>query len=174
MLRVSEVINADVADLTGPDGAGRFSIEVKLKGGAKKNIPMSPEVYGQLRAYLDSRGKLPATSPLLVDRLGHRWRRTALTQLVGRIGKEAGVVRFSVSAHKLRHTAATVALASGVNPLAVSKLLNHSSLRTTEGYLHLIPGALAEARDQARAGLAAYTARAARPVAQPAGKNPNA
>ena len=85
--------------------------------------------------------------------------------LVEHIAKHAGVTRFSVSAHKLRHASATVALAAGVNPLAISKLLNHSSMRTTEQYLHLIPTALAEARDLARAGLTAYTARAGAPLA---------
>ena len=73
------------------------------------------------------------------------------------------MTRFSFSAHKLRHTSATVALAAGVNPLAISKLLNQSSMRTTEQYLHLIPAALAEARDLARTGLAPYTARAGGP-----------
>jgi hypothetical protein len=43
--------------------------------------------------------------------------------------------------------------------------LNHSSMRTTEQYLHLIPTAQAEARDLARAGHAAYTARAGAPPA---------
>jgi integrase len=63
-----------------------------------------------------------------------------------------------VSAHKLRHTAASLALASGVNPLAVSKLLNHSNLKTTEQYLHLMPDALTEARAKQRAGLKQYLA----------------
>ena len=152
MLRISEVINADVSDLAGPDGAGRYTLSVQLKGGARKAIPVSPEVCGSIREYLASRGgDLAAAAPLLANRDGQRWKRTAITQVVGRIAKQAGVTRFSVSAHKLRHTSATVALAAGVNPLAISKLLNHSSTRTTEQYLHLIPTALAEARDLARA-----------------------
>jgi site-specific recombinase XerD len=51
-----------------------------------------------------------------------------------------------------------MALASGVNQLAVSKLLNHSNLKTTEQYVHLMPDALIEARARQRAGLKQYLA----------------
>ena len=132
MLRVSELVNADVSDVEGPDGAGRYSLHVTVKGGARKSMPVSPEVFGAVQAYLAGRAPLKPSAPLLANRDGQRWTRSALTQVVGRIAKLAGVTRFSVSAHKLRHTAATVALAAGVNPLAVSRLLNHASMRTTE------------------------------------------
>jgi integrase/recombinase XerC/integrase/recombinase XerD len=160
MLRVSELASADVEDLVGPDGAGRYTLDVRVKGGAKKGTPVSPEVFGAVCEYLKTRGKLKGTDPLLVNREGQRWTRSALTQMVGRVARAAGITRFSVSAHKLRHTSATVALTAGVNPLAVSKLLGHSSMRTTEQYLHLIPTALHEARDAQRLGMAAYVGRA--------------
>lgn len=160
MLRVSELVHADVSDVEGPDGAGRYVLHVTVKGGARKSLPVSPEVFGAIRTYIDHRGYPKRGAPLLANRDGQRWTRSALTQVVSRIAKQAGVTRFSVSAHKLRHTAATVALVAGVNPLAVSRLLGHASMRTTEQYLHLIPTALHEARDAQRAGLEAYTGRA--------------
>ena len=154
MLRVSEVANANVGDLE--QVGDRAQLRVRVKGGKEKRVPISPEVAGQLRGYLDYRGTLPPSAPLIVNSRGQRWTRTGLSQLMARIAVDAGVHRIKVSAHKLRHTAATVALASGVNPLAVSRLLNHSSLSITQQYLHLAPGALDQARDQQRAGLLRY------------------
>jgi integrase/recombinase XerD len=116
-------------------------------------VPLSPEVAGDVLTYLSARGHLPRSAPLLVNSRGQRWTRTGLSQRVAQLAQQAVITRIRVSAHKLRHTAASLALASGVNPLAVSKLLNHSNLKTTEQYLHLLPNALVDARAQQRAGL---------------------
>lgn len=160
MLRVSELANANVGDIEGPNAEGRYSLRTRVKGGAEKRVPLSPAVAEGLLEYLMGRGiagpQSKPQAPLLVNTRGERWTRSGLTQLVGRIAKQAGITRFSVSAHKLRHTAATIALHSGVNPLAVSKLLNHTNMKTTEQYLHLIPSALHDARDKQAAGLAEY------------------
>lgn len=163
MLRVSELCGANVADLEGPDGGGVYSLHVQVKGGARVGKPLSPEIAVALLDYLQRRevSRDPKKeTPLLLNRMGQRWTRSQLTQTMTRIGQKAGIDRFLVSAHKLRHTSASVALATGANPLAVSKLLGHTSLRTTEHYLHLVPTALQEARAAQRAGLAAYIAAA--------------
>ncbi len=156
MLRVSEVANANVGDVEGPDGDGRYMMVVRVKGGKEKRVPLSPAMADELQSYLLARGAVDRAAPLLVNSRGQRWTRTGLSQLMVRLGKRAGVQRFQVSAHKLRHTAATVALHAGANPLAVSKLLNHTSMKITEQYLHLMPSALHEARDKQRAGLEEY------------------
>jgi integrase len=75
---------------------------------------------------------------------------------MARIGKEAGIGRFKVSAHKLRHTANVVARRGGVDPVVRSALLNHSSLRAVQEYDHLLPAETYEARLQQREGLARY------------------
>jgi len=154
MCRVSEVANASLGDLE--QVGDRVQLRVVVKGGKQKRVPLSPEVAGQLMAYLDSRGPLGASAPLIANSRGGRWTRSGLSQMMVRLGARAGVTRFSVSAHKLRHTSATVALSAGVSLKAVSALLNHSKIETTAQYLHLIPGALDQARDQQRAGLKAY------------------
>lgn len=145
MLRASEVCRANSGDLAGPDAQGRYTVRVTVKGGREHLVPLSSHLAERLRGR-------PAHEPLVPGPDGGRWTRTALSQAMVRIGRRAGIGRFSVSAHKLRHTGATMALAAGANPMAVSRLLNHTSLRTTEQYLHLMPGALHEARAaQARA-----------------------
>lgn len=156
MLRVSEAANANVGDVEGPDGDGRYMVVVRVKGGHEKRVPLSPAMATELQGYLLARGAIDRAAPLLVNSRGARWTRTGLSQLMVRLGRRAGLKRFPVSAHKLRHTGATIALNEGANLKAVSALLNHSKIETTAQYLHLMPGALHEARDKQRAGLERY------------------
>ena len=68
-------------------------------------------------------------SPESVSALARRWR--ALCERVGVTG-----VRF----HDLRHTSATLALASGVHPKVVQERLGHSTISVTlDTYSHVLP-----------------------------------
>lgn len=159
MLRVSEAVNASVGDVEGPDVEGNYEVRVHVKGGAEKRVPLSPAVASALRDSLLARGAIEErhrTLPLLANSRGQRWSRQGLSQALVRLGRKAGVKRFNVSAHKLRHTSATVALSSGADLKEVSSLLGHSKIETTAQYLHLIPGTLHEARAKQRAGLERY------------------
>ena len=123
-------------------------------------VPVSPPVAQALQGYLLSRGAIDpvksANEPLLVNSRGKRWTRNAMTDLMARIGEVAGVTRFRVPAHKLRHTGNVVARRGGVDAVVRSALLNHSSTRTVAEYDHLIPSEVYEARLQQREGLARY------------------
>ncbi|MGH6691886.1 MAG: tyrosine-type recombinase/integrase, partial [Gammaproteobacteria bacterium] len=119
MCRVSELTNANVGDLVGPDANGRYALHVLAKGGNRQIKPVSNDIAEALLVTFEKR-EAKRTDPLLVNRHGQRWTRTGLSAAMVRLGRKAGVVRFNVSAHKIRHTAATGALAGGVNPQAVS------------------------------------------------------
>jgi site-specific recombinase XerD len=75
---------------------------------------------------------------------------------MARIGKQAGISRFRVSAHKLRHTGNVVARRGGVDAVVWSALLNHADSRTVIQYDHVIPDELYEARLQQREALGRY------------------
>lgn len=60
------------------------------------------------------------------------------------VERRAGVIG-GRSPHKLRHTFASLLLASGANLKQVQKLLGHTQLATTQKYLHLLPSAEVEA-----------------------------
>lgn len=49
----------------------------------------------------------------------------------------AGLDASKYSAHKLRHTAATLMLQNGVDVRAVQEVLGHDHLNTTEIYTHI-------------------------------------
>lgn len=113
ILRVSELAGATVGDLE--QTADQMFLRVVVKGGDERRVPIPHEMAAQLDAYLTGRGDLTRSAPLLVNSRGQRWTRSGLSQRVAQIAREAGITRLRVSAHKLRHTAASLALASGVN-----------------------------------------------------------
>jgi integrase len=119
-------------------------------------VPVSPTVGENVRDYLLARGMPKPQEPLLLNKNGARWTRTALTNLVARIARQAGVTRFNVSAHKLRHTANVIARRAGVDQYTRSALLNHNDTRTVAQYDHLLPDELIEARAKQRVGLDRY------------------
>jgi site-specific recombinase XerD len=149
MLRVSELVHADVGDL---GCHGRRGTAPRRRQGQRGEAG-APVARGRRRradVSLCARSSAtvgPAPGQLPRSTVDED-RAFAASGAAGAAGRH-----HAHSAHKLRHTAASLALASGVNPLAVSKLLNHSNLKTTEQYLHLLPNALVDARAQQRAGL---------------------
>jgi integrase len=71
-------------------------------------------------------------------RFGNYMDGSSLLQTFKRVLHQAGLpeVRF----HDLRHSAATLLLAAGVNPKVVQELLGHSSISVTLGmYGHVLP-----------------------------------
>jgi site-specific recombinase XerD len=154
MLRVSELANFNVGDLE--ETGGQFFLRVRVKGSAVRRVVITPTLVERVKDYLLSRGMPKPETPLLLNKNAQRWTRTALTNLVARIARQAGVTRFSVSAHKLRHKSNVVARRAGLDAYTRSALLNHSDTRTVAQYDHLLPDELIEARARQHAGLETY------------------
>lgn len=49
--------------------------------------------------------------------------------------------------HDLRHTAATIMIAKGLNPALVQSILGHESITTTMNYVHVLGRDLDKARE---------------------------
>jgi site-specific recombinase XerD len=151
-LRVSEVVALDVTDLL-EDADGGAALYVRLgKGRKDRQVPVQPEVAGAIRRYLADTGRrLGDAGPLFRahDLAASKLPRGRLTArsvgaLVTRLASRAGIDAKAVSPHALRHTYALRALRHGGDVVAVSKLLGHSSIVTTQRYVdHL---AVAELR----------------------------
>ena len=62
---------------------------------------------------------------------------TAVHRLVKKHMLAAGLDPEQYSAHKLRHTAATLMVANGVDLKTVQEVLGHEHLNTTEIYTHI-------------------------------------
>ena len=68
-------------------------------------------------------------------------------RLVEKALKQAGLDSTQFSAHKLRHTAATMMLSGGVDVKTVQEVLGHENLDTTMIYTHVVDQNLKDAAD---------------------------
>ncbi len=153
-LRASELCNANVGDVITSQGVHYLS--VITKGNHPARVPISPDVADHVKDWLIERNVPEPAEPLLLDGAGRRLDRGALAYITMSIAKDAGIRRFKVRPHTLRHTINNIRRQSGLDPLVRSALLTHTSPSSIVSYEHLMPEELVEARAQQRRGLAAY------------------
>jgi site-specific recombinase XerD len=149
--RVSEVAALRVADLHEDFEGGSALFIHQGKGRRDRVVPIQPDVERLIRQYLKSTGRyLSGPGQLfLADDRGASSRRAkslssrSLSRQVKEVAALAGISAKKVSPHALRHSFALRCLRSGASILAVSKMLGHSSVVTTQRYLdHLGLGEL--------------------------------
>lgn len=147
-LRCKEVATALVEDfrpIAAPDGRTRPALFIERKGHQDKDgfIIVEPHALAALDAYLAARRAVhpigdtaplfAATSPRNRDgQLAPR----GISRIVKTAMRAAGLDRREWTAHSLRHTAATIALGSGVPLAAVQATLGHEDPATTQIYAH--------------------------------------
>lgn len=139
-LRSIEIQRADIGDLR--NLAGHSVLFIQGKGHAAKDdfvkIPAPAERL--LRAYLMTRPGAGPQAPLFASRdrrhRGERLHIKSISQLVKRALRNIGLDSPYLTAHSLRHTAATLALLEGCELQAVSQVMRHASLQTTLIYAH--------------------------------------
>lgn len=158
-LRVADFIEVPMPRLVVRRSAPE-SVEAKsTKSGRTRHIPLSEELLPLVRSMAKDKG---ADDLLLTSTSGGRlhaagFKRTTRWATTGR-GRRL---------HDLRHTAACLWLASGVSISTVQAWLGHSSLQTTQIYVHY----LGDSADQA--GLEVLNRRGSAGGARPNPSNPN-
>ena len=132
-LRISEVIGLDVSDLT------EDRIRVLGKGDRERVVYQNAAVKKALKNYLPIREKNPGaeSKALFLSERGERIARSTVHRLVKVHLGEAGLEQDGFSAHKLRHTAATLMLREGVDVRTLQEVLGHEHPNTTEIYTHI-------------------------------------
>lgn len=130
-LRRGDIVELGLSDIDWQDA----SFCVLGKGGREVRLPLSQEVGDAILNYLKHR------PPIDIDKLFvsavaplRPLTRLAVTQIVGRALRRAGVQAPSYGAHVLRHSAATEMLRQGVSLHDIQAVLRHSSIQTTEHY----------------------------------------
>lgn len=143
-VRVSELCGIKLKGT--PAYLGENLIEVLGKGGQERNVPVSENFAQYIQRYIDE--VRPATMPkryaknsregwLLYDRHGKKFRRWQIGYLVKKTAEKAGIKK-AISPHSWRHRVASrMLMQDGANIYLVKTVLGHSSILTTEKYLHL-------------------------------------
>jgi site-specific recombinase XerD len=137
-VRVSEAIDADVADLG--SARGYRTLRITLKGGTKTLVRKLPvettyalDTYLAYRARRDGVEPRDLRGPLFATSTGRRWSRSKAYELVRRAAKLAGV-ESKVTPHTARHTYASLAEEAGVPMRTIQLDLGHEDVSTTEIY----------------------------------------
>lgn len=104
------------------------------KGGKDRLVPISYTLAQSLNKYKEERKRLHKTNPeffcSLRDNVG--FTQNGLKKLIEQIRDSSGIY---FSAHKLRHTFATLMLEGGCDIYSLSKMMGHSDIKTTTIYL---------------------------------------
>lgn len=141
-LRCIEVQRADIGDIR-PLG-GELVLYIQGKGRTEKNefVKLTANVEQAIRAYLNARGATGDAEPLFTSRSNHNGGGRLTTRSISRIAKshfvQAGYNSSRLTAHSLRHTAATLNLLGGGELEETRQLLRHRNLNTTLIYQHAI------------------------------------
>ena len=128
-LRISEVLGAEVDDLT--TERGHRVLMVTRKGGKKATIPMAPRTAEAVDAYVGER----TTGPLFVTATGKRWERSEVWRTLRRLARVAVPDKAkTLHPHDLRHAFVTLSLDAGASLRDVQDAAGHADTRTTRRY----------------------------------------
>lgn len=143
-LRTVEITRLDVGDIVTLRGELFLQIFGKGRSGKNDFVMLPSKCHELIQDYLAVReklhGKPTAKAPMFVStsrsNKGQRLQATAISRIAKLALIDAGFNSPRLTAHSLRHTAATLMISSGADIAAVQKVLRHKSINTTMIYRH--------------------------------------
>lgn len=132
-IRRSELVGLNLTDVY------EDRIRVVGKGNKERFVYFGTPCRKAIDAYLAERNKkvLSDNRALFGSRDNNRISVSAVHRMVKKYLLAAGLDASQFSAHKLRHTAATMMLSGGVDVRTVQEVLGHENLNTTQIYTHI-------------------------------------
>ena len=140
-LRISELVGLNLTDVRADH------LRVLGKGSKERVVYINDAVADAINDYLAVRKTIApgGERALFLSSRRERISKSTVHALVKKHLGAAGLDETKYSAHKLRHTAATLMLHSGVDVRTLQELLGHEHLNTTEIYTHVENEGLREA-----------------------------
>lgn len=141
-LRTVSIINANIADIRTTGNA--TTLFYKGKGHEEKAtyVKLAEPIEDAIRDYLTAREETKGTEPLFSSVANRNNGGRMTTRSISRIVKERliniDLKSDRVTAHSLRHTAATLNLLNGGTVEETQQLLDHSNINTTLIYSHAL------------------------------------
>lgn len=132
-IRRSELVALNIYDVY------EDRVRVTGKGNKERIVYYGSACKAAIDAYMPIRKKMVLTDDkaLFASQKLNRISVTAVHRLVEKHMLAAGLDASQYSAHKLRHTAATLMVGHGVDIKTVQEVLGHEHLNTTEIYTHI-------------------------------------
>lgn len=108
------------------------------KGGKERYLNVvSPSVLELLRKYYKANEELIRKSGyFFINRNGKRYTEQSIRLMVKKYSRLAGIER-NITPHMFRHSFATYLIEEGVDISCVQPILGHSSIKTTQVYIHV-------------------------------------
>jgi len=134
-LRASEICNLKLKDMN----VSSATLCIKGKGNKERIVPFLGEVRRKVSEYVEKARNIKAkagTDFIFLTRTGNRLRREDFWRIVRKRGKGAGIASSRLHPHVLRHSFATHVLRRGMDLRTLQEMLGHSSISTTQKYLH--------------------------------------
>lgn len=140
-LRVSELVGLNLTDFQ------RDTVRVTGKGGKERTVYLNEACADAINQYLPHRLRPHDRdkNALFISRNRNRISVQTVKWLVKKYVGQAGLNTHKYSAHKLRHTAATLMYQNGVDIRTLQTILGHTSVSTTMIYTHIEDSSLREA-----------------------------
>jgi len=132
-LRAGDIVALQLTDINWDEA----SLRVVGKGRRETRLPLTQEVGDAILTYLQLRGTQPGVEALFLPThapMNRPLSSVAVSTIVARSIKRAGVVAPSKGAHLLRHSAATEMLRQGLSLEDIGAVLRHRSVETTAHY----------------------------------------
>ena len=143
-LRISELAGLDLSDIR------EDSIRVLGKGNKERIVYINDACAEAINDYLECRKHIASVDKRAFFLSSRRTRISTSTihSLVKKHLLASGLDSSKYSSHKLRHTAATLMLKSGVDVRTLQELLGHEHLNTTQIYTHIESSSLRDAANR--------------------------
>jgi len=143
-LRISELASINISDIR------EDSIRILGKGNKERFVYLNEACVQAINDYIKIRALNTSTAERALFLTSRRTRISTSTihHLVKKHLSAAGLDSSKYSSHKLRHTAATLMLKSGVDVRTLQELLGHEHLNTTQIYTHIDNNSLRDAANR--------------------------
>lgn len=139
--RVYEVSNikADCVNLNSG------SIRIMGKGGKERYIQIGEQSVLELlkKYYAENETEIKASGYFFVNQRGDRFSEQSIRIMIKKYAKRAGIER-NITPHMFRHSVATYLIEEGADISCVQQILGHSSIKTTQIYVHIAARVQAE------------------------------
>lgn len=132
--RVYEIsnIHADCVDLDSG------LIRIMGKGGKERYIQIGEQDVIKLlqKYYEENKEEIKKSGYFFVNNRGSRYSEQSIRNMLKTYTKRAGIER-TITPHMFRHSFATYLIEEGVDVSCVQQILGHSSIKTTQIYIHV-------------------------------------
>ncbi len=136
-LRVSEIAGLRIRDVSRGSVPAVYCMG---KGRKERRTPIGEDAYRVVREWIDHM-EVPEDCPLFPSRTGKALSVDAIAQIVEKYTAIAArncpsLAEKRVTPHVLRHTMAMFMLESGVDRTSLANVMGHSSITSTDNYVH--------------------------------------